>query len=185
MKCIAVFTGKDLDRMKNEGGSGYWKIQEHMVKNAKYAFFIRNHRESWSCKDVDHGQVFMIGKISDCVSAEDDFPERKIIKISEYALLDNSDKFKKAWSALTGGQRYPISYLNTDKENEDVFKILDLDIETINWKKFEPKLDQSDFLIENKEISDTDLSEIILKAKDLISKGTGISIDKISIQINF
>ena len=40
-------------------------------------------------------------------------------------------------------------------------------------------------IIENKEISDTDLSEIILKAKDLISKGTGISIDKISIQINF
>ena len=66
-----------------------------------------------------------------------------------------------------------------------MFKILDLDIETINWKKFEPKLDQSDFLIENKEMSDTDLSEIILKAKDLISKGTGISIDKISIQINF
>ncbi len=111
-KIIGIFTGKDLNRMKKDGGTGFWRARAHRIQHADYAIFVRNHRESWAAKDdhIDHGQVFMIAKVGGC----DDAPNhngRKIIKLSDYALLPNEAISKKAWSKLTGGQRYPVAYL--------------------------------------------------------------------------
>jgi hypothetical protein len=176
---IAILTGKDLNILQSEGGVGYWIINEERVKKGSYIILIRNHRESWAVKDdgLGHGQAFMLAKVSGCIST-DKMPGRKIIQISDYSLLANIDKFKKAWKKLTNGQRYPIAYLNTD----DLLRELEIDVNLLNWEKFNTNSISKDLqsLLENIE-----LPEIIKQFKEIISNKAGINIDKVDIKINF
>jgi len=183
---IGIFTGKDLEWMESEGGSGYWIARTDRIKNAKYVVLIRNHRESWAVKDgLGHGQAFMIGKISGCIPTKK-YRGRKLIQMSEYSLLPDTDNFKKAWKKLTEGQRYPVAYLNTD----DLLNKLNLDVDTLEWSIFnanpnaESSLDSTDT---QAEIADEtkELSEIIAEAKEMIANAAGIEVDKVNIQISF
>jgi hypothetical protein len=175
---IGIFTGKDLKWMQSEGGSGYWVVRNNRINNANYVLFIRNHRATFAVRDnLEHGQAFMLGKIAGCISNEE-HNGRKVIQISEYSELPNIDKFKKAWKNLTGGQRYPIAYLNTD----DLLRELNLDISSLSWKTFDSKLDLKSI---NKENQINELSEVIEQAKKTIAFATNIDINKINIHINF
>lgn len=187
-KVIGIFTGKDLKRMELEGGSGYWVVRTDRIKNAEYVIFIRNHRETWAVKDgLGHGQAFMVGKISGCIPTKK-HTGRKLIQISEYALLPDTDNFKKAWKKLTAGQRYPVAYLNTN----DLLQNLDLDIEKLDWSTFnanpnaEKASNESESLEEEVTLDETkELSEIIAEAKEMIAHAAGIEVDKVNIQISF
>lgn len=180
---IAVFTGKNLPIIEKEGGAGYWIVQSKRVLEAKYALLIRNHRESWSVKNdgLDHGQAFLIGKISGCVDA-DYKQNRKVIQFSEYALLPNQDNFKSAWKHLTDGQRYPIAYLNTD----EILETLDLDLDQLEWMDFNDL--SSPIPIEAKD-EDSDekleLPDAMLKAKRIVADAANVDTDQVTIQINF
>ena len=186
-KVIGIFTGKDLKWMESEGGSGYWIARTDRIKSAEYVILIRNRRETWAVKDgLGHGQAFMIGKISGCIPTKK-HAGRKLIQISEYSLLPDTDDFKKAWKKLTAGQRYPVAYLNTD----NLLEKLNLDVTTLEWSAFnanpnaendlsETETGESDALDETK-----DLSEIIAEAKEMIAHAAGIEVDKVNIQISF
>lgn len=175
MSIIGIFTGKDLNIMQKEGGSGYWVVKSHRIKNAKYALFIRNRREAWSIKNVSHGQAFMIGKISGCISASD-YNGRKIIQISEYSTLPDTEQFKNAWKKLTDGQRYPISYM----DEEYVWDKLSINVDDLEWQPFESAIQLSDDADDNK-----DLHEIISEAKEMIAHAANVDLDKVQIQISF
>lgn len=187
-KVIGIFTGKDLKRMELEGGSGYWVVRTDRIKNAEYVIFIRNHRETWAVKDgLGHGQAFMVGKISGCIPTKK-HTGRKLIQISEYVLLPDTDNFKKAWKKLTAGQRYPVAYLNTN----DLLQNLDLDVEKLDWSTFnanpnaEKASNESESLEEEVTLDETkELSEIIAEAKEMIAHAAGIEVDKVNIQISF
>ena len=127
-KVIGIFTGKDLKWMESEGGSGYWIVRTDRIKSAEYVILIRNHRETWAVKDgLGHGQAFMVGKISGCIPTKK-HAGRKLIQISEYALLPDTENFKRL-GKLTAGQRYPVAYLNTN----DLLQNIDLDVEKLEW----------------------------------------------------
>ncbi len=183
---IGIFTGKDLKWMESEGGSGYWIAKTDRIKNAKYVIFVRNHRETWAVKDdgLQHGQAFMIGRISGCVPTPK-YLGRKLIQISEYSLLPDTLNFKQAWKKLTGGQRYPVAYLNTD----DLSSELDLDVDNLEWTVFDPSpsTENDGAVPENVNASDDakELSEIIAEAKEMIAHAAGVDADKVNIQINF
>lgn len=183
-KVIGIFTGKDLKWMESEGGSGYWIARTDRIKSAEYIILIRNHRETWAVKDgLDHGQAFMIGKISDCIPTTK-HAGRKLIQISEYTLLPDTENFKKAWRKLTGGQRYPVAYLNTN----DLLQNLGLNVESLEWNVFNanPNAENDSNDVKALEVDETkELSEIIAEAKEMIAHAAGIEAEKINIQISF
>lgn len=186
-KVIGILTGKDLKWMEKEGGSGYWIARTDRIKGADYVIFIRNHRESWAIKEgADHGQAFMVGKISGCIPTKV-HEGRKLIQMSEYALLPDTSDLKKAWKKLTAGQRYPVAYLKTD----DLLGQLNLDVTTLEWSTFnanpnaEKDLDDSEEVVEIEADDMKDLPSIINEAKEMIAHAAGVDIDKVNIQISF
>ncbi|EKD3623368.1 hypothetical protein ORF60_004634 [Salmonella enterica] len=52
MKAVVVFTGKDLNIMRTEGGSGYWHARTDRLNDAEYLIAVRNRRETWAVKGV-------------------------------------------------------------------------------------------------------------------------------------
>lgn len=183
---IGIFTGKDLKLMESDGGSGYWFVKPDRIKNAKYVILVRNHRATWAVKDdgLEHGQAFMIGRISGCIPTPK-YAGRKLIQISEYSLLPDTVDFKQAWKKLTGGQRYPVAYLDTD----DLYSKLDLDVDALEWTVFSPDpcAENDGTVPENMNDSDDtkELSEIIAEAKEMIAHAAGVDADKVNIQISF
>ena len=185
---IGIFTGKDLKWMESDGGSGYWIVRSDRIRKAKYVIFCRNHRETWAVKDgLGHGQAFMVGKISGCIPTKK-HAGRKLIQISEYALLPDSENFQKAWKNLTDGQRYPVAYLNTGVLSQK----LALEIEKLEWSTFNANPNAENDSIESEIVgsgNDGDeskaLSEIIAEAREMIAHAAGVESDKVNIQINF
>lgn len=184
-KVIAIFTGRDLEEMQKIGGSGHWVANASRIRGIKYALLIRNNGERLSTDDISHGQAFMIGKISGCVASKQ-HPTRKIVQISEYSLLPNTSNFKKAWKKLTSnentnrGQRYPISYIDTD----DLLEKIELDVEKLDWLPFDinPTIGET---LENEDNERNDLPEIVAEAKEMIAEAAGVDIDQVEIKITF
>ncbi len=100
--------------MRAEGGSGYWLAKAERLNDAKYLIAVRNRRETWAVKDLEHGTGFLIAKITGCFK-NPDYDDRNVITFEEYAEIS----VKKAWKMLTGGQRYPVAYLTA----EEAFRI--------------------------------------------------------------
>lgn len=184
-KVIAIFTGEDIDEMHRIGGSGHWVVNESRLRNIKYALLIRNNGERLSPDEFSHGQAFMIGKVSGCVVSKE-HPTRKIIQISEYSLLPNTGNFKEAWKKLTSnentnrGQRYPISYMNTD----ELLDKIGLNVENLDWLPLDviPTVEET---LEAEYSERTNFPEVAAKAKAMIAEAAGVGVDQIEIHINF
>ncbi|MGE2194362.1 hypothetical protein ACMFBK_23635 (plasmid) [Enterobacter hormaechei] len=129
MKAVVVFTGKDLNIMRTEGGSGYWHARTDRLNDAEYLIAVRNRRETWAVKDLEHGTAFLIAKITGCFK-NPDYDDRNVITFDEYAEIHSPD----AWKMLTGGQRYPVAYLNA----QEAFLRIGVTPEQLEWKKFHP-----------------------------------------------
>ena len=187
-KIITVFTGKNLEWMGKEGGSGYWIAQGHRITTASYLLCVRNHRETWAVKNdgVKHGQAFLIARGVGWKKSTE-HTGRKVITFKEYAELPDTASFNKAWKALTDGQRYPVSYLDVT----DVFEKLNINPATLDWKLFSSTATATDIVNESKSLSDheiddeKDLAEIIMEAKEMVANAAGVDISKIMIQVVF
>jgi len=171
---VAVFTGKDLNIMRVEGGSGYWLAKAERLNDAKYLIAVRNRRETWAVKDLEHGTGFLIAKITGCFK-NPDYDDRNVITFNEYAEIS----ITKAWKTLTGGQRYPVAYLKA----QEALSLIGVKPEQLEWKKFQQSTpSQPNF---SKEITETlSLSEAVERAKQDISNATGIDMSSITITIN-
>lgn len=64
MESVIVYTGKDLRRMREEGGCGHWTASAMRVEAAEYLVCVRNRREQWAAMDFEHGVAFLIAKIT-------------------------------------------------------------------------------------------------------------------------
>lgn len=171
---VVVFTGKDLNIMTAEGGSGYWLAKAERLNDAKYLIAVRNRRETWAVKDLEHGTGFLIAKITGCFK-NPDYDDRNVITFEEYAEIS----VKKAWKMLTGGQRYPVAYLTA----EEAFSRIGITLEQLEWKKFQTSTpSQPNPTAEApKKLS---LNEAVERAKQDISNATGIDASSITITIN-
>ncbi|MFX9843548.1 hypothetical protein [Acinetobacter pittii] len=179
---IAVFTGKNLELIQEDGGSGHWTAKKEKINDSEYVLMIRNHSEKWADKvSAKHGQAFMIGKVSGCIPSHK-HEGRRIIQISEYSLLPDTEYFKNAWSKLTKGQRFPVAYLN----DADLLTKINLNINDLVWTKFEPPVNDPRSDVLKPIIEETkDLSTIISEAKAMIAHAAGVKTDKVDIQIKF
>ncbi|MXE06521.1 hypothetical protein [Escherichia coli] len=173
-KAVVVFTGKDLNIMRAEGGSGYWLAKAERLNDAKYLIAVRNRRETWAVKDLEHGTSFVSAKNSGCFK-NPDYDDRNVITFEEYAEIS----VKKAWKMLTGGQRYPVAYLTA----EEAFSRIGITLEQLEWKKLQTST-LSQPIPSAEAPKKLSLNEAVERAKQDISNATGIDVSSITITIN-
>lgn len=164
MDTVVVFTGKDIGMMRSEGGSGHWKVKPERIGEATYLVAVRNWREQWSIKDIAHGTAFLVGRITEPLESE--YEGRVVIGLSEYATIQVDD----AWHRLTGGQRYPVAYM----DSKSVQKILKINFNDLAWHPFEER---------NAGSTVTAPSSPITAAKATLAAQLGIPIENIEIVI--
>ena len=117
---VIVFTGKNIDTMFKNGGSGDWLINEASLKKCIYIIATANTNASFSDHmSTMHGQAFMIGKICGYMEAPSN-PTRKIIQFSEYAKID----VPNVWP----GHRNPVLYASISDMN--------ISLDKLNWHPF-------------------------------------------------
>lgn len=126
MESVIVYTGKDLRRMREEGGCGHWTASPIRVEAAQYLVCVRNRREQWAAMDHEHGVAFLIAKIAGTKPSM--HAARITIEFDSYALLAIPD----AWQLLAKGQRFPVAYMET----ADLFSRLALNPDALAWKPF-------------------------------------------------
>lgn len=181
---VIVYSGKNLSYFQNQGGIGYWAVQSSRIRQAKYILVIRNLNEAWAVRDgVAQGQAFFLGKISGC-SDKTPHKGRKLILISEYALLSQDDAlFLNAWEKLTGGQRYPVAYLS----QQEVLDKLAFNVASpeLQWYSFEVANSPEIAVQEIQQETVKSLADVIAEAKEKIANAAGVDSGKISIQIHY
>ncbi|QOY92718.1 hypothetical protein IM543_14005 [Massilia sp. UMI-21] len=182
MESVVVYTGKDLRRMREEGGCGHWTASAIRVEAAEYLVCVRNRREQWAAMDYEHGLAFLIAKISGTKASP--HAARITIEFSSYAILD----VPGAWQLLAKGQRFPVAYLETD----ELFRRLRLKEDDLDWQPLvgepprirvaeggTPMLPAPD----HAELTTGGFTKAIVDAKRKLAESLGIASEKIEITI--
>jgi hypothetical protein len=125
MESVIVYTGKDLRRMREEGGCGHWTASPIRVEAAQYLVCVRNRREQWAAMDFEHGVAFLIAEIKSTKPST--HAARITIEFNSYAMLD----IPNAWQLLASGQRFPVAYLETS----EMFRRLQLNPSDLVWQQ--------------------------------------------------
>jgi hypothetical protein len=125
MESVIVYTGKDLRRMREEGGCGHWTASPIRVEAAQYLVCVRNRREQWAAMDFEHGVAFLIAQIKSTKPST--HAARITIEFNTYAMLDISN----AWQLVANGQRFPVAYLET----AEMFRRLQLNPAELAWQQ--------------------------------------------------
>jgi len=125
MESVIVYTGKDLRRMREEGGCGHWTASPIRVEAAQYLVCVRNRREQWAAMDFEHGVAFLIARIKRTKPSP--HAARITIEFETYALVH----IPGAWQLLARNQRFPVAYLET----AELFRRLQLDPEELTWQQ--------------------------------------------------
>lgn len=159
---IAIYTGKPVDTILNEGGSQAWVLDKKNARKAAYAVLCFNPNAEWSEGTVDHGAAFIVGKISSVVPAKDE-PERSIVLFDEFCEVD----IKNVW----GGWRNPIKYTTMEE--------LGIDVDSLEFQPM-PEIDVESFK-ETPSNYDTPLT--IEAAKSGLAATFGVEPDAIEITI--
>lgn len=157
--CLAVFTVDGSDTILNAGYSQSWRLSTQNAAKVDYLVCVQNREEGWGNPRAAHGTAFLVGKISGIAPSKDE--GRKLIKISEYALVDVPD----AWD----GNRNPIAYMSLED-----FKI------DVNQLKFLPVQAPQDKAAGG---SDGVVPLTIDQAKQALSAMFGVSPDQVEITI--
>ena len=150
-KVIAVFEGYTTENILGKGGSFSWDLNPDRAKQCDYLICC------CSTKDSElKGSAFLIGKISDVVpSPEEIAPDRWMIKISEYALVNIPDVWK--------GWQNPVHYFSDEEIQE-----------------FEEKLGKS---LDNLDFQPLLKTLTINKAKSDLAEVFGVDVNAIEIII--
>ncbi len=180
MESVIVYTGKDLRRMRAEGGCGHWTASPIRVEAAEYLVCVRNRREQWAAMDFEHGVAFLIARIDKTKPSP--HAARITIEFSSYAMVDVPD----AWKLLANGQRFPVAYLETS----ELFRRLSLDPRRLDWQELEQPAQVTEETSASArtvapagEAKGASFTHAIAEAKRKLAASLGIASDKIEITI--
>ena len=182
MESVIVYTGKDLRRMRDEGGCGHWTASPIRVEAAQYLVCVRNRREQWAAMDYEHGVAFLIAQITGTKPSP--HAARITIEFSSYAMLD----VPNAWQLLGNGQRFPVAYLET----AELFRRLDLNPDDLAWQPLvanSPRLQAAEGMAPclpapvSAETKAGGFTTAIAEAKRKLAESLGIASEKIEITI--
>ena len=121
---ILIFSGKNLKEMKEDGGIGWWYVNQERAENLEYAVITRCLTQEWATYDVEQGTAIMICKLTGIVDKAID-SNRKCLMFSSYAEIN----IPNAWKKMTNSQRNPFKYIETNK----LLKELEINLNELNW----------------------------------------------------
>ncbi|MCC2973885.1 hypothetical protein [Massilia sp. IC2-476] len=182
MESVIVYTGKDLRRMREEGGCGHWTASPERVQAAQYLVCVRNRREQWAATDFEHGVAFLIAKIEGIKPSP--HAARITIEFRSYAMLD----IPGAWQLLAKGQRFPVAYLETD----ELLRRLDIDPDALSWRRLAGNGEGLQVAeralpyvqpLDGAQVKTANLADAIAEAKRKLAESLGIGLEKIEITI--
>lgn len=181
METVIVYTGKDLRRMREDGGCGHWTASPIRVEAAEYLVCVRNRREQWAAMDFEHGVAFLIARIESTKPST--HAARITIEFNSYAMLD----IPGAWQSVAKGQRFPVAYLET----AELFRRLQLNPDTLVWQQLvseaPPQVAEATLPYaarpEAPATQGAGLSHAIAEAKRKLAESLGIASEKIEITI--
>lgn len=182
MESVIVYTGKDLRRMREEGGCGHWTASPIRVEAAQYLVCVRNRREQWAAMDFEHGAAFLIAQIKGTKPSP--HAARITIEFENYAMLH----VPGAWQLLANGQRFPVAYLETS----ELMRRLQLNPDELAWTSLlgNPGRSQpaqsaasSAIAADASEGKGASFTDTIAEAKRVLAESLGIGAEKIEITI--
>lgn len=124
---LVVFTSRSIERILAVGGSQAWALKPDNARRCYYLVCTRNRFQDDSGPET-HGAAFLVGKISAVVPSLEN-PERFIVRISEYALIDPP---LPVWR----GARNPVWYVDTLAE-------LNIDESALQWLPMAEQVNQA------------------------------------------
>lgn len=180
MESVIVYTGRDLRRMREEGGCGHWTASPIRVEAAEYLVCVRNRREQWAAMDYEHGDAFLVARIARTKPSAQ--AARITIEFNSYALI----KVPDAWQLLAHRQRFPVAYLET----EELFRRLQIKPDELEWqplaedaRKAHAPEGQTSCSPALNAAQGNDLTWTITEAKRSLAKCLGIAAETIEITI--
>lgn len=181
MESVIVYTGKDLRRMREDGGCGHWTASPARVEASQYLVCVRNRREQWAATDYEHGVAFLIAHIKRTKPSA--HAARITIEFDNYAMLD----IPGAWQLLARSQRFPVAYLET----AELFRRLKLNPGDLHWQQLlvnpePPKVSDTAASCAVSDAGDSkggSLTNAIAEAKRRLAESLGIASDRIEITI--
>ena len=124
---ILIFGGKSLKEMKEDGGIGWWCVNQERAENLEYAVITRCLTQEWATHDAEQGTAIMVCKLTGILGKAID-SNRKCLKFSSYAKIN----IPNAWQKITNNQRNPFKYIETNK----LLKDLEINISELSWLNF-------------------------------------------------
>jgi len=156
-KVIVVFDSYPAENILRKGGSFSWRLDPNVAKQCDYLICCRSTQGSEL-----RNSAFLIGKISDVVpSPEETAPDRWMIKISEYVIVNIPNVWK--------GWQNPVHYFS-DEENQKFQEKLG---RPLNELDFQPVMLEGDSL----------KTLTLKKAKSDLAKVFGVDVNAIEILI--
>lgn len=101
-----VLTSKSIETIFREGGSAAWRLDRNHARQCSYAVCTRNANSDWVEGPEPHHAAFLVGKVTDVVSAPES-EGRYLIQFSEIARVSIPDVWK--------GDRNPVRYSTLDE----------------------------------------------------------------------
>lgn len=162
---LTVFTFRSIERILQEGGSQAWNLDPKNAIRCRYLVCCRNQfAEGGAGGPEEHGAAFLVGKISG-VEPAPERPERYIVRISEYALINPKP-------VVWPGSRNPVWYVN---ELSD----LQIDETSLDWQLMPERSE-----VMPQEAEDTSAASVkltIAEAKAGLAATFGVSPENIEI----
>ena len=194
---IIVFTHENRNQLIDLKGTQSWVLDSKRARNAKYCVCVKNLKHIMSIEDkeagydenVEHGDAFLVGKISNLIrpigafdqKSEEMLSNRWCIEFSEYCSLNNTPY----WN----GDRNPVKYVDTYELQVEMGVIFE-DItfnasaprreeDVMRYVKYE--MEHNSEYLSNKKSNPLKLT--IEEAKKGLSNNFGVSVDNIEINI--
>ncbi|WP_306260163.1 hypothetical protein [Pararhizobium sp. IMCC21322] len=161
-QAIALLTFEPRELILKQGGSRSWVAKAERVQEYPYVVLVRNFKHPSAPHDVEHGAVFLIGRISGVREVDETAANgrpRIQIDISEYAEVNIAD----AW----GKSQNPVWF--TD------FETLGVDVSKLKFRSVPPR--------QLSATKATDKSAIVGKYRERIAELYQVSVRQIEIAI--
>jgi hypothetical protein len=117
---VVTFTSRSVEEILHDQGSRNWRLDAGRAREAEYLVCTQNQRNrAFRTPNAPHRAAFLIGLIADVV-ASSERPDRWLIKISEYVVLD--PPVANIWGKC-GNLRYPVWYTTLETLGLDLARL--------------------------------------------------------------
>jgi hypothetical protein len=112
---LVVFTSRSIAELEHTGGSQAWRLRPANAKAATYLVCARNRKSDRNEGTEEHGEGFLVARITGIVPAPEDEARRFMVTFDEWAPIKVPDLWQFG--------RNPVHYADLDELSIDESKL--------------------------------------------------------------